>query len=399
VPLKVRGVFSRINQCFSWFFARFKSRNEVLLGIKMSVPRLDKFTYKMVLSSPACFTGEILTDTFWLTHAWPLHQNSIVEVDPSSRSHLAFFTLTFRERELPEKEEKMRQPPHYDFVGDYFCVFLSVYFGKRFDNLGFSQAHGIHCLPDIQQSKPRKLVEALPVNWRPRKDLGIKLELHEAKPLLPILEAIFHEVNDKKPVPDELELAYTAGRFYQQALQLFESDPELAYLSLVNAGEVLISGLNFSEDELYDKETQELLAEIKNKLGNAQAEKVRDRFFQIGRKFRVGLSRLVNNAFFEGSESPDDFYKFRPDDFSTRIAAAYALRSKFLHVGKRFGVWATVLDYRNAEVSIGPPAYGDAEWKKLIARIPTLAGLERVIRFCLLRFLHQRVSPLHEKLN
>jgi len=319
--------------------------------------------------------------------------------DPSGRFHRSFFILTFRERELSEEEEKKRQPPWYDFVGDYFCVLLSAYFGKRFDNLGFVQSHGLHCLPDIQPPKVRKLIDALPTSSKPRKDLDIKLELHEAKPLLPILDAVFLEINEKKSVSPELELAFTAGRFYLQALQLFESDPELAFLSLVNAGEVLVSGLEFSEDEIYDKDAQELLAEIKEKLGDTKAEKVRDRFFQIRRKFRVGLSKLVNRTFFEGSESQDEFYKFKPDEFDMRIAAAYDLRSNFLHAGKKFGVWVEIMGHRNADVSIGLPAYGDQEWKKLISRIPTLVGMERVIRFCLLRFLHQNVSPLHDKLN
>ena len=365
----------------------------------MSIPNLDKFTYKIALSSPAHFTGEMVTNSFWLTHAWPLHKNNIEIFDPSSRFSRSFFVLTFRERELPDEAEKKRQPPYYDFVGDYFCVVLSAYFGKRFDNLGFLQSNGIHCVPDIQPTTLRKWPNALPVTSKPRIDLGIKLELHEAKPLLPILEAVFVEINEKLPVAPKLGLAFAAGRFYLQALQLFESDPELSFLALVNAGEVLASALEFSEEEVYDAETRELLAEVSEKLGDVKAERVRQRFFQIRRRFRVGLGKLVNAAFFAGSESQDDLFKFKPEDFGTRIAAAYDLRSIFLHAGKTFGGWVAPFDHRNAEVSIGTPAYGDAEWKKLISRIPTLVGMERVIRFCLLRFLHKEVSPLHEKLN
>jgi hypothetical protein len=367
----------------------------------MSVPRLDKFTYKIAISSPAHFSGQMLTDSFWLTHAWPMHDSNIevFDLDPSSRIHRSFFVLTFRERELSEEEEKKRQPPYYGHVGDYFCVMLSAYFGKRFDNLGFFQSHGTHFLPDIQPPTLRRLADALPTSSKPRKDLNIKLELHEAKQLLPILETVILEINENKPVSKELELAFTAGRFYLQALQLFEPDPELAFLSLINAGEVLINGLAFSDDEIYDKDTQALLSEIEATLGDIKAQKVRDRFFQIRRKFRLGLSKLVNQAFFEGSESQEDFYRIRPEDFETRVVAAYDLRSAFLHAGKTFGGWVTALDHRNAEVSIGKPSAGDAEWKKLIERIPTLIGMERVIRFCLLRFLHQQVSPLHEKLN
>lgn len=298
----------------------------------------------------------MLSASFSLTPAFQLDKNKIEMFDFSGRFGRSFFVLTFREHGLCEEEEKKRQPPYYGYVGDYFCVLLSVYFGKRFDNLGFLQSYGIHCVPDIQPPKLRQFPDALPVSSKPRKDLEIKLELHEAKPLLPILEAVFLEINENKNASIELDLALTAGRFYLQALQLFESDPELAFLSLVSAGEVLVSGLQFSDDELYDEETQRLLVEIKEKMGEAKAGRLRGRFSPIGRRFRKGLSKLVNKAFFEGSESQEDFAKFRQDDFERRIASAYELRSKFLHTGKRFGVWVGMLDHRNAEVSIWTPA-------------------------------------------
>jgi len=247
----------------------------------MSVPQLDKFTYKLALSSPAHFTGQMLTDSFWLAHAHPLHKNNIEMFDISGRFSRHFFVLTFRERELSEEEERKRHPPYYGYVGDYFCVFLSVYFGKRFDNLGFFQTNGRHSIPDIQPPRLRKLPDALTTSSKPRKDLGIQLELHGAKPLLPILEAILPEINEQKSVPRDLELAYAAGRFYLQALQLCESDPEHAFLSLINAGEVIISGLEYADDELYDQETQELLVEIEQTLGSAKAKRVRDRFFKF----------------------------------------------------------------------------------------------------------------------
>jgi len=76
----------------------------------MSVPQLDKFTYKIAFSTPAHFQGEILTDSFWLAHAFALHKNNMEIFDPSGRFHRSFFILTFRERELSEEEEKKRQP-------------------------------------------------------------------------------------------------------------------------------------------------------------------------------------------------------------------------------------------------------------------------------------------------
>jgi len=181
-------------------------------------------------------------------------------------------------------------------------------------------------------------------------------------------------------------------------LQLYDADPEFAFLSLVNAGEVLASGLQLGDDDLYDDELKELLVEIEVKAGQETAQKLKKRLFQVRRKFTCGLARLLNTAFFEGSESAQDFFRLKPDNIEKHLKAAYDLRSRFLHVGTRFGNWVSV-SHEGAEVMIGEPAYGDPDWKRLISRIPTLGGLERIIRFCLLRFMHQRISILHPLLD
>jgi hypothetical protein len=320
-------------------------------------------------------------------------------MDPRSPCYREFLILTFREHELGEAKYKKRNRPDYTFVGDYFSVFLSLYFGKRFDNLGFLQAGDIHCIPDIQQPRPRKLVEAPPVSSRPRKDLGIPLDLGEAKSLLPILQAVFDEIDNKTMPSEHLERAYTAGRCYQRALQCLESDPELAYLSLVTAGEVLVDKLVFTDDDLYDPETQARLAAIKDKAGADQAHWVGKRLFQVTRKFCFGLSKLVNDAFFAGGESKDPNYMFQKGDFNSRMKAAYKVRCKFHHAGRGFGIWVKPLDNENADISGGTPCSKDNEWKAIITLAPTLIGLERVIRFCLLRFLHQHGFWLHSKLD
>ena len=247
--------------------------------------------------------------------------------------------------------------------------------------------------------QPRKAHGTLPFTSNARKDLGIPLRFDEAQPLVPILDRIFAEVNGTGSLSKDLNLAFTAGRFYQQALQQYDSDTELAFLSLVNAGEVLVSGLKFTKAELRDDKLTAMLAEIDRCVKPETAAELKERFFrQISRRFRKGLTKSLNANFYSGSESAKDFLRLKPENIEKHLRAAYDLRSTFLHAGTRFGVWV-LSDGEGSETSIGTPAYGDSDWKKLIAAIPTLNGLERVIRFALLRFIHKRISSLNQLLD
>ena len=365
----------------------------------MSSFRPDKHSFTLILSSSAPFVGEFASEKFLLTHAWKTFDAGWQEFDPGSRYSRNFFALTFCERECSSDEVNKNPPPHYSYVGDYFCVLLSIYFGKRFDNHGFLLDHGHYCLPNIPAPQPLKSHIALPFTERPRKDLGIPLNFDEAKLLLPILDRIFAEVDGNGTLSKDLLLSFTAGRFYQQALQQYDSDPELAFLSLVNAGEVLVRGLVFTTEELQDEMRTSLLREIDVRLGPETAAIIRKKFFgQISRRFRKGLSRLLNESFYQGSEAKLPFSRLTSQKMERHMKAAYSLRSQFLHAGTRFGSWVSFV-HQGAEVSIGTPAYGDAGWKRLLAAVPTLNGLERVIRFALLRYIHQRVSRLHVSLD
>src|SRR5713101_8365829 len=105
--------------------------------------RPDRYMFTLVLSSPAHFPGELQSDRFLLTHAWPDFDSAYHDFEPNTRYSRNFFALTFRERELSPEEETKSNPPNYRFVGDYFAVFLAAYFGKSFENLGFHLDHGL----------------------------------------------------------------------------------------------------------------------------------------------------------------------------------------------------------------------------------------------------------------
>jgi len=365
----------------------------------MKPPKLTHYSQVLLLGTPVHFVGHLESDYFELTHAWPRGHRGGWEANPQSPLYQAFFTVSFHNKERPEDQAKFVILPEFSYVSDYFAVFLSVFFGKRFQNLGFLETNGSRCVPDLGSIRTCRLRDALPFSSKARKDLGFELNLDSAKVMLPLFDLIFREMDEKVTVSEHVELAFTAGRLYLQGLDLYEDDPELAYLSFVNAGEVLVSALSFSGKELYDSDTRKLLCNISRKAGAEAARAVRKKLFQVRRRFRMGLSRLVAPAFFEGNECKEDWAAMKVEDFGIRMNAAYDLRSKFLHSGVRFGTWATQLQHVNAERVSGKPAYGSAEWKELISRMPTVLALERVIRFCMLKFIHTRIAPLAPKLS
>ncbi len=300
----------------------------------MKPPPLSKYTHALLLASPTHFVGQLQSQHFDLNHAWP--RGDHWEPNPASPLHYSFFALSFLSKERPEDHGKFVVLPHFAFVGDYFCVILSALFGKRFQNLGFLETNGSRWVPDLPALRPCRQRGLLSFSSRPRKDLGVDLNLSAAAIAMKLLDAVFLEIDGTERASDSIELAFTAGRFYLQALDLLEEDPELSYLSLVNAGEVLAGALDYADNELFDPELRNILEEISGGLGAAKANIIRSRLFQVRRKFRLGLTRLLAPAFFAGYECQDGWAAIKPDDVGAALNAAYDLRSKFLHTGARF---------------------------------------------------------------
>ena len=95
---------------------------------------------------------------------------------------------------------------------------------------------------------------------------------------------------------------------------------------------------------------------------------------------------MVDDDFFTRSEAAHPFCRFRRDNFLRRIGAAYDLRSGFLHSGTAFGAWIAPLGSDNEEIRSGRPVVSDRNFARVLAASPTYIGLERLIRYVLLRF-------------
>jgi hypothetical protein len=328
-----------------------------------------------------------------LTHAFPGgHGRTEVVLglteNPMSRN---FFVLSLDTP--PSDSSKSIAVPDYAPTGDVICTYLSILFGKRFDNHGRLESDGQFFLPRISERWSPCDPSLSFNNHKPRPDLSIPLNLDEVRRIAPFLEENSLELRC------ELFLR-SAGRFYLHALQEAESQPEVAFLDLITCAEILANYFDYDQDDLLDDQIKQDLTRIAEKLddGLAIAGRIRGRLFQVRRKLTDALLRLLSPYFFQQTEASEKFYALKKDGIAARIRAAYDLRSRYIHTGLGFGKWVMIRTACNEEVHIGIPVVDDHGFRDLLVKAPTFFGLERIMRFCLLRFMHLYGSPIDDRL-
>ena len=283
--------------------------------------------------------------------------------------------------------------PNYHWAGDFFAVCLSVFFGKRFDHHGLVETQGMFCVPSYDSIREIGVYNLAPYNSKPRPDLEIPLNLTQLSTISPLLH-----LETKQSAMDTF---FTAGNFYLRSLRIVEEQPEVAYLDLVTAGEILSNYFTFSDEQLYGGDLLTLLDEIRNQLsdGEKKASKIKSRLYQVRRRFKLTLLDLLNATFFTTTEATEAFGALTSDSIESTIVAAYDLRSRYIHTGERFGTWIHSLEHLGVEKQIGIPVVDDKEYKKILVKAPTFIGLERIMRYCLLAFIHKELCPVDKRLD
>ena len=347
--------------------------------------RLDDTVQRYLLSTTSRVVGEFASEHLLITHAWPgkysVRGSSRWEPGPASRTT---FVASFR---TPPIE---RAPgvivPDYSYVGDILIPILSLLFGKRFDQHGLIEGSGRFLIPDLSHfdnlCNPR-----LPQNSHSvREDYPTPLDLREFRRIMPLWAT-------DPPVIDArfFNTFSSAAKFYHQALVNFDSDPEVAYLHLITAGEIVSNFRAFDPESLLDEQTRLHLASIRGGLtdGDAIARHLHGRLRQIKRRFRLTLEQLVDSDFFSRSECTQAYGRLEASNFSKRIAAAYDLRSQYVHSGESFGDYVRAHGETNAEVQKGLPRHHNRDLAKTLQLAPTLIGMERIVRYCLLRLAEE----------
>jgi len=332
---------------------------------------------KLLISTTSRLVGEFESDLLLVAHAWRDSQVNSTE-SPLSRST---YIVAFETEPYEKKIGSML--PNYAWVGDVICIYLSILYGKRFDCHGVIEGAGMFRMPDY--SSFQSLIEPrLPQNSHvPRRDIAIPLNLAEISRIEPLLQ----------PGQDVRFVTFlqTAGRFYLQALQNFEERPDVAYLNLITAGEVLSNYYSYDKDELLDEQAKDIIRQIAaaSNSGPELARQIKGRLFQVKRRFLRAMEELLNDPFFADSEAERDFLRLKKADITSRLGAAYDLRSQHVHSGIPFGSWVSrTLGGEAGEVQVGIPVVGNRDFERVLAKAPTYFGLERIIRYCLLRFIH-----------
>lgn len=350
------------------------------MDIDIKSLRPDPTIHKLLISTTSRLVGEYESDSILISHAWQHFSSSSVRAreseSPASRNA---FVVVIRTESVDKKTVIMF--PDYSHVGDMICAYLSVLFGKRFDFHGLTEGSGMFNAPDMSLYSSLCNHKLVFNSHSPRTCFPVPLNMAHFS----VLEDIFNGTKLDRGFITKLR---AACKFYLQALQNAEHEPEVAYLHLITAGEIISGHFEFEANKLIDSDMLESLSSIEEGLENGKkiARQIISRLFSVKRKFINSLCALIDDEFFNTNGIESELGRLKPQDFEKRISAAYDLRSKYVHTGVPFGIWIRP-QADNYEVQVGTPVVEDKEFKKTLAMAPNFNGLERVIRYAILKFM------------
>ena len=133
--------------------------------------------------------------------------------------------MSFR---TPKQEESTILSPDYSPHLAAVAACIAVLLGKRFDVHGLTEEHGRFRAPDVSQYASLCDPQLGFNSHQPRRAFAVKLEVSE-----------FNAVSGLLVDDDDAMKLLTAVSFYMRALQTAERDPEVAYLHLITAGEIV----------------------------------------------------------------------------------------------------------------------------------------------------------------
>lgn len=354
----------------------------------MSVLRSNKAITKFLISTPSRFVGESVSEQHILTHAYENHRLEIYTPNLNESSYRQYLELTIS---TPEYQWDTIIVPDYTHAAETYCILLSVLFGKRFDSHGLLLQHGRSYVPSLRFDIERYNKTLTFNSLNERCDFRLELNLQNFHKFMPILDA----ENERKKIIDSF---LYAGKFYLNALREMETNPEVAFINLITSCEILAAHKNYDIDTLLDEELIMILKKIELGLdgGEKIVRQLKKRFSSIAEKFCLLITEHVDEDFFSTTESLDDNSRLKLEGFKARLKAAYNTRSKYVHAGKFMENWFSVNHLKqNEEVTSGNPVIQDRDMRQSVERSPTILGLERIVRYVLIKYLikNQVINP------
>ncbi len=342
----------------------------------------DETVQKMLVSTTSRMVGEYESDTIVITLA--LSSNDLpprmrIIENPLSRSAYIIALET-----PPRNRNASITVPNYSATGETICAYLSVLFGKRFDFHGSVERTGYYQIPDLA-AYGRICNPKLPFNSHEERScfpVPMKIDRFES------IERIFTDPKIDKKLLSKLD---AVCKFYMQALQNAEIDPEIAYLHLITAGEILSSFFSYSQKEILDQETLKDLETIKNEIegGDSIAKRMSGRLTSVKRSFVKSLCSLLDDPFYTTDGTEENTCYFTPANIEKSVGAAYDLRSTYVHTGVSF---ERLIEPSVFDKDLRPDnlVVDDKNFAKILRKAPTFPGLERLMRYCILRFMSSR---------
>lgn len=375
--------------------------------------RPDEHVHKFLVSTPARFVGEYEAGDYLITHAWSgmfeqTERSALGFVQgPYSRN---YYLVAFRTS--PERDQTGNVVPPYNArpTAERACSALAVLFGKRFDLHGPVESHGHYHAPEMGTVRPVEYSHSGPFNHRPRVDLGLELNLA-------VFEKVARLFTDGSLDEHLKDVFFAAARFYRRSLQVFDLEPDVAYLDLITCGEILAEYFEYPDEVVYGADILDMLAKVRAipQDGKRIAGEFKGRMRQIKRRFTRTVVGLLNDYFFtntetangsgklERSSGPHPGFDNRAITIENRVEESYNVRSSYVHSGAEFARFVRPMPNFLNETQLGwYTAEGnglDRRLAKALSLAPTYLGLERIMRYCLVRFLHLNGVTIDPRLD
>lgn len=277
----------------------------------------------------------------------------------------------------------------YDNLSHIYSILFSVHFGKVFYDHGLLESKGMHFVPKIET--PRNIYyELAPFNSTARADACCSTDWGS---LLSLEQFFSNEFISG--VTNKLNIFLIAARHYWLSLNQVLLEPDIAYINLVTAAEILSSNFEFDDKNLFDEDTIKMFEEIEQKLDNGpkKVKIVKSRFFQVKRKYWLTIQNLIDDAFY--SSSPYKGKKIVKAKLEKLAKNAYDLRSGYLHAGEEFGRYTVARPDMSDEYGNLFSTGLSKDLIKLLKNSPRYMGMEKIIHYCLYKYLVDHIVSVH----
>ncbi len=204
------------------------------------------------------------------------------------------------------------------------------------------------------------------------------------------LEVLSNWIKLVEGLSPEYHLRYIlAAKFYHRAILLIEDEPDLSYLNLISAIEILCQETDIGQIGLNDLDTN--LSEIVESINDEAIRNVlkqailkRERF--IKRRFIQFVLQHIENEFWTEGIRPE-YGQIKPDDLPGILGTVYDQRSRTLHSGEPFPVSIFFPPLHDSEIDFSAGmSSGEKKWEPKDF-IPHLHFFERLVNHVLRTFL------------